>query len=853
MNFKTNVYLFIAIVVLVGALVVAQLTGPKKAEEGKLLAGVSPADVTRVTIDRRQPAESRLVFERVDKERWKLDEPYPAAVDSRKVENLVSDVVNARTVTKGADLTGNPAQFGLDNPSLSVTVDAGGKTTTVNFGKVTLGTADSSFVYANSSRERSPVAVKRSSLSGLLRDLPDAKTAGDLFKSVGEYRSQDLLLAGESFNAINVVSSIRLKDEKGEVVLNKTSGGTWQFEKPAGYGDADVEGDPMAAGMGAVPTGVRTLLTDLAAIRVNSGDDFIENVTDFKQYGLEPPAGPRIEVVRQAKGENAAPVTESVAVGKKEEKGDKVFVRPGNEHVVAKVSATAVEPIRKLIENPSAMRSRALLPAGTGSVDALDITVAGDPPIELRKLTDGWKLYGPGGEANNANTQAVQGLLTQLGDRRLLREFPDPKLSDADKGFDKPSAVVTLWVNGIIEEPKPADAKAGAKAGEEQQAPPTKKEEPKAKDSKPADKSEPKKEEKKEEKKEPAKPKLKEPTAKLIFGKQDKDLLYVRRETGGTKADFAVPESLLPKLTRGRLEYLDRTLPSFTPDSATKLSFNRGGENWVVEKQTKEKTGPAWVIREPAHLAGRAAESFKVSNLLRDLAQLRAERLWAEKATDRELERFGLKPPRMTATVALADAKEKERSYQFGTETDDKAQVYARQGDRDLIFSASKSVVEAFQQSDLVDPTVFQLDLSRVNGIKLTGWASLSVERKPQSLALERKGANNWSVKSPPTFKLSASQAESLLTQLAVVRAEKVIAYKSGAKPEFKLTPADGALAIEINVDGEKEPVTLKLGAEAEGGKSYYAQSNKAPGDVFLVPKEQFEKYKSNPNSLAAQ
>ena len=137
--------------------------------------------------------------------------------------------------------------------------------------------------------------------------------------------------------------------------------------------------------------------------------------------------------------------------------------------------------------------------------------------------------------------------------------------------------------------------------------------------------------------------------------------------------------------------------------------------------------------------------------------------------------------------------------------------------------------------------------------MKLSGWATLNVERKPQTLDLQRKGANNWAVKAPPAFKLSASQAESLLKSLAEVRAEKVIVYKTGPKPEYKLTPADEALTIEIAVDGEKEPVTLVLGADADGGKSYYAQSNKTPGDVFLVPKERFEKFRANPNAFAAE
>ena len=138
------------------------------------------------------------------------------------------------------------------------------------------------------------------------------------------------------FNAADVVRTVRLKGEKGEVVLNKTSGGTWQFEKPAGFGDADVEGDMAGAGADAAAERRQAAAHGpVARSASTAADDFIENVTDFKQYGLEPgkEAGPRIEVVRK-QGRRRRPAGDrALTIGKKEEKGDKVFVRPGNENV----------------------------------------------------------------------------------------------------------------------------------------------------------------------------------------------------------------------------------------------------------------------------------------------------------------------------------------------------------------------------------------------------------------------------------------------------------------------------------------------------------------------------------------
>jgi hypothetical protein len=409
-------------------------------------------------------------------------------------------------------------------------------------------------------------------------------------------------------------------------------------------------------------------------------------------------------------------------------------------------------------------------------------------------------------------------------------------------GFDKPTATVTLWVNGIVpEEKKPEEKKDEGKD--------------KAKDAKPEEKKDGdrgKDAAKPQAAKEPAKPKMKEPTVKLVFGKRDKDLLYVRRLSGGTKADLAVPAILQERVTRGRIDYLDPTLPSFVASQAVKLSFNRGDEQWVIEKQAaKDSTPERWVVQKPDAYAGRTADGAKVVQILAELSGLRAERLWSEHPGDKELERYGLKPPKVQATVELKEGADKARAYQFGVETDDKSGVYAKQGERDLAFIARKGVPDAVTQGELLDPTVFRLDLAKVQGVKVTGWKD--VVGTEMTLDMERKGTNNWAMKGGSSFKLSPPQAESFLNGLATVRAESFVAFKTGPKPEHKLSPAEGALQVEITVDGEKGPVTLTFGAATPDGKSYYAQSSKLPGDVFTLPKETFEKWKARPTVFSSE
>jgi Domain of unknown function (DUF4340) len=870
MNFKTTYLLFGTLVVLLGLAAFTLLTGPKPGSEGLLLAKLKSADVTtdkvtRVTVERTQPTESKLVFVK-DGKQWKLERPYTAKLDNGQVERMIGDLLNARTETKGADLSGNLAAFGLDFPAMTVTLETdAGRTATVNLGRVTIGSTDSLVYVTSSESPKTPAAVKRTSLSGLLKsDVTSPNTAGDLFKGVTEFRAKDLILADE-FSPADVTTAIKLKGEKGEVALKKSTGGTWEFEKPAGYGEADTEGDTFAgAGSDPTPSGVKPLLTAVKNIRALSNDDFIENVTDFAQYGLEPgkEAGPRIEVVRTPKGGGEGTVSEVVLVGKKEEKSDRVFVRPAGEAVVVKMPENLIDPIRKVIEKPASLRNRSLVPQTVASADGVDIQVGSDAPVELRRLGEPatWKLFDAQGHATNANTTAVTGLLNDLTGRRLVKEFPDPGTSDAVLGQDKPAATVTVWVGGIVPEEKKDEKKDDKKDAAKDNAKDEAKDKDKAKDAaKDKDKAkaeskDAKPDEKKEEKKEPtvAKPKMKEPTVKLLFGKRDKDLLYVRRITGGTKTDLAVPESLLAKVTRGRIDYVDPTLSSFVRDQAEKLSFNRGAEMFALERVVKEGAkGPTWEVKQPEAYAGRTADEGKVEQIIGELSGLRAERLWAEHPTDKELERAGLKPPKIQATVGLKVEKDTPRVFQFGAETDDKLGVYAKQGERDLVFVARKSVVDALEKGDLLDPTVFRLDLAKVQGMKLTGWKD--VVGTEMTLDLERKGTNNWAMKGGSTFKLSAPQAESFLAGLTYVRAEKFVVFKSGPKPEHKLTPAEGALKVEITVDGEKEPVTLLIGAPDGDGKSYYAQSNKLPGDVFLLPKEKFEKWKSRPTVFSAE
>src|SRR5262249_62389948 len=99
-------------------------------------------------------------------------------------------------------------------------------------------------------------------------------------------------------------------------------------------------------------------------------------------------------------------------------------------------------------------------------------------------------------------------------------------------------------------------------------------------------------------------------------------------------------------------------------------------------------------------------------------------------------------------------------------------------------------------------------------------------------------------------FNHAQGRAEEFLTSLSCLRAEQFLIPKTGPQPE-KMEAKDGAMTVEITVEGEKEPLTLTLGGEAPDKRNYFARSNKVPNEAFLVAKAPFEKFRQKPVSFA--
>jgi hypothetical protein len=794
---------------------------------------VNPDYFDSIEIDRRRPKEEKLLFLKKDTG-WEMEKPYPLHVDVNQVTTLIRQVVDARRESQ-SDVVKNLKYYELDQPATVIILKKGAdKEWKLNVGTQGPGSGSSGVVYVTSSdRPSEPLVVKRGDLD-------------TLFKGIDDFRSKDLLEAS-AFNT----SYINLQEPKKEpVILDKGGDGIWHFEKPP-FGEAALkgEGPPGLGSSSNQPksiTGVQDLLEAVGAIRVESNADFgppDASDADLAKFGLEKgkPAYLRIEIKRTAGGllgtggEPKPTIQDALLVGNlveapgakkagdKDEKKPadqtpKRYVRLESERAVSKVDAKKFEGIVKVAGNPSALRNRNLVTVNKSDIDAINIqNAAGSFKIRGKLGKPNQRLFVGSGKPRNADDSAVRGLLDALTKDRLIKDFPDPA-KEAEMGFDKPQAVVSLWANGIKEEEKKDDKKDEKK-------------------DKPEDKKDT-----------DAEPQLKDekPTVKLTFGKKADNGVYVRREIGDQKLLAIVPDSVLTTVTQGPLAFQDKNLPSFSENATVEdVVLDRGSQVFDVAQEKKDDKSPAvWKLKKPDALAGRNADPQQMNKILAALRGLRPVKLVAEGPAD--LDKYGLKTPQVKATVKIkgADNKTEDWVYLFGKETEDKTGVYAKQDKHDMIFVAPQDVLTTLR-GELQDPTIFQFESAKIKEVKITGWKAQ--QGFLITLDLERKGPGEWTVKAPPGFDLDNRQADQFVQYLSHLRAERFVVRQKGPQPEHKLGAQEAALHVEITVEGEKSPLTLTIGALDTKEKAYYAQASTVPGDVFLVSQVNFELVVSGP------
>ena len=820
MNFRTTYILLGAVVVALAGLGIYALTtsGDRKTSpnvEGYLLrslraTNVTPDKVTQVEIDRPGQTPDRIVFAR-DGKLWKMVAPTRARTDSNAVDAIVSGLLNARTA-KAADLAGNLAAHGLDNPPVKVTLKAGDLSDTLSLGNVTVG-GDQAVVYVvTSDQPDRPQAARRSDFAALFRADAPGSTAGQLVKGVSDFRPLKIIGDG-LFDPANQVRSMAVRSGKDEVALFRAPpDNAWRFRVPADYGEAATEA-PDQLGGPKEPAGINTvsaLLNTITNIQPANREAIIEAPGDLATYGLDPNKNAPLQI--DFSRDDGVQETIYVAGPVKHGDKDKYFARNEADSSVAEVPAEPVQKIRAVLTNKNLLRDRTVLRVLPARVDAIDVVAHGET-IELRRVGGGWQVYDAQGKARPARAAAVTDLLNRLTAKQLATSFPPPGEPDNKIGFAPPSAEVRLWEGGIA------------------------------------------KEERKDEKTDPnAKPKVPgPPSARLLFGhKAIGDVYYARRVTGPAgaeaKTDFFVPQEVFTVATRGRTEYLEPSFKPFSPDNVLKLAFTHGKDVYELERPDDKKpvAQAGWKINAPPQLKGRPADAQKVADLVNQLSFMGRmnTKVASDKVTPDVLNRLEVNPeaPRLRVTATIKG--EGDRVFHFGGDVGtEKRNVYLKPADQDLVFETDRGVFDLFQKADVQDTVVHRLDKAKVSAVKITGWQE--VLGSPTTIEIERK-EGKWALKSGAMFELDPARVDSLLNDLTSPRAEAFVVY-DGPKPEHNLDVAKNALAVEMALE-MGDPVKMVISAPNKEGK-VFATTSVRPGDVFTMM-DRFAALRAKPAAL---
>jgi hypothetical protein len=887
MNLKTTYILFGILAAALGVFLLTQLLHWRKPgtksdylfpEFHKQKDAVEANTIDKIEITHDGGKDEKFVFVRQDGA-WRMESPGKYRIDDFAVGSVVTDVTGAPT--EKSDASSDLHEYGLDSPRIKVVLSAddGDKKWTLNVGRELPG-SDAVVYVTTGSDPKKPLVVKRSALASV-------------FKSLGEFRSRDLLSAPQ--DSIQTIE-LQAGPEGKPLVLEKNSSNKWVFKKPAGFGAAAYRGQGPPALQGAIDQEITDVFGILQAIhssklRVEGENDFVADDVSAKdlndKYGLNEskPETLRIEITStgdKKAGDDSKPKTQVLLIGKKapEEKADKkddkdakkddkkdkakddkkpdpnkvefYYARLANETSVVKVPWNKVKHLVEVAKKPDVLRDRNLADFDRSKLDAVRIENSNGNILLYRPAPlDPWKLWRGGSQ--DAEKFVVDDLLAALGPQTdgkgRVESFPTIKPSEAGMGEKDRLAVVSLWVGGL----KKLDKKDA---------------EPELKDPK-------------------------KPTIRLTFGKKDEGKIYVLREVEGEKtptlllvkntaADRAGGGNLADHVTAGPLAFIDRKIPSFSAmDTAdiTRFTIARGGEKYELKLEKAGDKSPTWKLEGPASLAGRQGDYLTIIRLLSSIQNLRAVRVEADKASDKQLEQFGLKPPKIELTVYVnakddkakddkdtkdkdknkdkkdtdkdkkdKDKKEEKYVFSFGNLTGDRTSGnFAKTGKSDLVYVVSKEVITQLE-ADLLDKAIFTFDVDKVKGMKLTGW-SKSTGEDDYSLDLERKTKQNWVVKNRK-FNLEPATAEEFLTRLSDLRALKFVSLKGSPKAEQGLTAKDNKDLMVIQItfqDPKKEPLKLTIGKLSAEDKGYYAMSSNFKDQVFLVPEEDFKKMLEKP------
>jgi hypothetical protein len=363
---------------------------------------------------------------------WRVAAPFAAPADTSAVESILTSLEKLEADEVVVEQAANPAEYGLDKPSRTVTavVEGAKDPLAVQFGAKS---PDGSSVYARGVGSPKVYLVPQW-----------VETSFD--KKPFDLRDRDLLHVKR-----DDVRQLEVAGPEGGYALARTDAGEWAFTKPVATraGRWSVDG----------------LLGTVENLRMESVA--AEAATDVKAYGLEKPARTvslvlkdgstrALEIGAAAPDPTATPSpTPTPSPGKKGEKPEppkptKYYARQAGTGLVAVVPATLADDLAK---GMGELRAKRLLEVATYETEGFETAAGGVKKVYAKSTTkdkDGfdktqWKRTAP--DAKDLETTKVEDALFKMGGVEV-QEFVDQPLPPAAYGLDAPALKVTVKAKG---------------------------------------------------------------------------------------------------------------------------------------------------------------------------------------------------------------------------------------------------------------------------------------------------------------------------------------------------------------------------------------------------------------------
>lgn len=395
---------------------------PEGEREKITVLAVDKAKAKEITLATAGGETLRLVKEG---QAWKVVAPFAAPADTSAVESILTSLEKLEADEVVVEQASSLSEYGLDQPSRTVSAVVEGATLSVQFGAKS---PDGASVYA-----RTPSASRVY--------LVPQWVEGGFDKKPFDLRDRDLLHVKR-----DDVRSLEVTGPESSYALARTDAGEWAFTKPVATraGRWSVDG----------------LLGTIENLRMESVAS--DGATAAKPFGLDPPAravtlvlkdgGTRTLEIGAGAPDPAASPAPSPSPGQKAEKPKptKYYARQKGTGLVAVVPATLADDLSK---GMGELRAKRLLEVATYETEGFEVVAGGAKKAYAKSTTkdkDGfdktqWKRTAP--DAKDLETTKVEDALFKMGGVEVA-EFVDQPRALAAYGLDAPVLKVTVKAKG---------------------------------------------------------------------------------------------------------------------------------------------------------------------------------------------------------------------------------------------------------------------------------------------------------------------------------------------------------------------------------------------------------------------